>query len=90
MLSYDLDRSIDDIRLSDGFAMICHASLPEGVICTLELSSFEEDVRNAVSLGGDSDSPAAMAAPVAEALHRIPRWIVRGARATCGEDGARS
>ena len=46
--------------------------MPEAITCALESESFEDAVRNAVSLGGDADTLAAIAGPIAEALHGIP------------------
>ena len=46
--------------------------MPQAITCALESECFEDAVRNAVSLGGDSDTLAAIAGPIAEALHGIP------------------
>ena len=49
--------------------------MPEAITCALESDSFEDAVRNAISLGGDSDTLAAIAGPIAEAMHGIPAEI---------------
>ena len=49
--------------------------MPEAITCAVESDSFEDAIRNAVSLGGDSDTLAAIAGPIAEALHGIPAEI---------------
>lgn len=72
---YDLSRSVDDIRPGYRFNEICQTTVPEAIICALESDSFEDAIRNAVSLGGDSDTLAAIAGPIAEALHGIPADI---------------
>ena len=72
---YDLSRSVDDIRPGYEFNEICQETVPEAITCALESESFEDAVRNAVSLGGDSDTLAAIAGPIAEALHGIPADI---------------
>ncbi len=73
---YDLARSVDEIRPDYGFDVTCQKTVPEAVICALESDSFEDAVRNAVSLGGDSDTLAAVAGPIAEAMHGIPDELV--------------
>ena len=72
---YDLSRSVDDIRPGYCFNEICQTTVPEAIICALESDSFEDAIRNAVSLGGDSDTVASIAGPIAEALHGIPADI---------------
>ncbi len=72
---YDLSRSVDEIRPDYSFDVSCQGTVPEAITCALEATSFEDAVRNAVSLGGDSDTLAAIAGPIAEALHGIPREI---------------
>ena len=72
---YDLSRSVDDIRPGYRFNEICQTTVPEAITCALESDSFEDAIRNAVSLGGDSDTLAAIAGPIGEALHGIPAEI---------------
>lgn len=69
---YDLERSVDEIRPGYEFNEICQDTVPEAIICALESTSFEDAIRNAVSLGGDADTLAAIAGPIAEVLHGIP------------------
>ena len=74
---YDLDRSIAEIRPSYGFDVTCRGSVPEAIIAFLESGNFEDAIRLAVSLGGDSDTLACMAGAVAQAYyHDIPEGIV--------------
>ena len=54
--------------------------------CALEASSFEDAIRNAISLGGDSDTLAAIAGPVAEARFGIPADIAARGRAYLPEE----
>lgn len=72
---YDLARSVDDIRPGYRFDVTCQGSVPEALICALEATSFEDAIRNAISIGGDSDTVAAIAGPVAEARFGIPQDI---------------
>ena len=50
--------------------------MPEAITCALESANFEDAIRNAVSLGGDADTLAAIAGPIAEAMHGIPDGLV--------------
>ncbi len=72
---YDLSRSVDDIRPGYRFDVTCQGSVPEALICALEATSFEDALRNTISIGGDSDTLAAIAGPVAEARFGIPQVI---------------
>lgn len=72
---YDMARTVDDIRPGYRFDVTCQGSVPEALICALEAESFEDAIRNAISIGGDSDTLAAIAGPVAEARFGIPQEI---------------
>ncbi|MBN1829011.1 MAG: ADP-ribosylglycohydrolase family protein [Deltaproteobacteria bacterium] len=65
---YDLDRRLDDIRPSYRFDASCRGTVPEAIISFLEGDGLIGAVRNAVSLGGDSDTLAAIAGGIAEAF----------------------
>lgn len=64
---YDLQRRLDDIRPDYQFDVSCQGSVPEAIIAFLESESFEDCLRNAISIGGDSDTIAAIAGSIAEA-----------------------
>lgn len=72
---YDLSRTVDEIRPGYRFDETCQGSVPQALTCALEATSFEDAIRNAISIGGDSDTIAAIAGPVAEALFGIPKNI---------------
>lgn len=65
---YDLSLTIDQIRPTYGFKVTCQESVPQAIIAFLEAEDYEDAVRNAVSLGGDSDTLACMAGSIAEAF----------------------
>ena len=67
--SYDLDRKLEDIRPAYRFDVSCQGSVPEALIAFFESENFEDAVRKAVSLGGDSDTQACIAGAVAEAYY---------------------
>ena len=66
---YDLTRTLDTIRPAYRFEGGCARSVPEALIAFLESTGTEDAIRNAVSLGGDSDTMAAIAGGVAEAFY---------------------
>ena len=61
---YNLDRTLDEIRLDYKFDVSCQGSVPEAIIAFLESTSLEDCARNAVSIGGDSDTIAAIACSI--------------------------
>jgi len=69
---YPMDFTIDGIRDNYKFDASCRNSVPQAIAAFLESTSFEDAVRNAVSLGGDSDTMAAIAGGIAEARYGIP------------------
>ena len=77
---YDLSRSVDEIRPGYTFDETCQGTVPEAITCALESSSFEDAIRNAISLGGDADTLAAIAGPIGEALHGIPANLIATAK----------
>jgi ADP-ribosylglycohydrolase len=66
---YDLDRTIDEIRPVYEFDVTCQGSVPEAIIAFLESTGYESSVRLAISLGGDSDTQAAIAGGIAQAFY---------------------
>ena len=69
---YDLAPTVDDIRPNYAFDMTCQGTVPQATICALESESYEDAVRNAISLGGDSDTLGSITGAIAEARHGIP------------------
>lgn len=72
---YPLNFSLDEIRPSYHFDVTCQGSVPQAIVCFLESVSFEDAIRNAVSLGGDGDTIAAIAGSIAEAYYGIPEEL---------------
>ena len=81
-----MDRTVDSIRPHYEFNESCQETVPEALICALEATSFEDAIRNAISIGGDSDTVAAIAGPVAEARFGIPDEIARAAMEMIPDD----
>lgn len=80
---YDMRWTVDELRPryswqgldGHGDGGTCQGSVPEAITCALEATSFEDAVRNAVSIGGDSDTIGCIAGAVAEALFPIPEEL---------------
>ncbi len=72
---YKLDFTLDMIRPDYEFDVTCQGSVPQAIECFLESVDFEDALRNAVSLGGDGDTQAAIAGAIAEAFYSIPENI---------------
>ncbi len=66
---YDLERTVNDIRPGYTFDVSCQGTVPEALIAFLDSDSYEDAVRNAVSLGGDSDTLACITGGIAEAFY---------------------
>lgn len=69
---YDLDFTLDEIRPDYQFEVSCQKSVPQAINTFLEASDFEDTIKTALSIGGDSDTIAAMAGSLAEAAYTIP------------------
>ena len=72
---YDLDRTCDEIRPDYHFDVTCQGSVPESIIAFLDGTDLEDVIRTAVSLGGDTDTMAAMAGSIAEAFYGVPEEL---------------
>lgn len=72
---YDLNRTVDEIRPYYSFDVSCAGSVPESIISFLDAKDFEDTIRNAVSLGGDADTQAAIAGSIAAAYWDVPKSI---------------
>jgi ADP-ribosylglycohydrolase len=74
---YNLRQSLDDIRPHYEFDSSCQGSVPQAIIAFLESTHFEDAIRKAISLGGDSDTIACIAGGIAQAYYKdIPAHIV--------------
>lgn len=80
---YDLSLSVNEISqryswggLDDaGDGATCQGSVPQAIACALQAIDYEDAVRNAVSIGGDSDTIACITGGIAEALFGVPEWM---------------
>ena len=69
---YKIDFTLSDIRESYTFDVSCQGSVPQALEAFFESTGFEDTIRNAISIGGDSDTIAAIAGGIAEAYYSIP------------------
>ena len=72
---YDINFTLDGIRENYKFHVSCQKSVPQALEAFFESNSFEDAIRNAISIGGDSDTIAAITGGVAEAYYGIPSGI---------------
>ena len=72
---YALDFTLDSIRDSYEFNATCQETVPQALVAFLESTSFEDAIRNAISIGGDSDTLAAITGGIAQAYYGIPTEI---------------
>jgi ADP-ribosylglycohydrolase len=77
---YDLNRTLDEIRPHYQFDVSCQGSVPEAIIAFLESSKFRDAILSAISIGGDSDTIAAITGSIAETFYGISEKIVKKAR----------
>lgn len=83
--NYDLSLTVDELRPryswegmdGKGNGGICQETVPQAIICALEATSFEDAVRNAISIGGDSDTLGCITGSIAEAIYVIPEDIYK-------------
>ena len=73
---YEIDFTLDEIRGSYRFDVTCQGTVPQAIEAFLEAVSFEDAIRNAISIGGDSDTLAAITGSIAEAYYGVPDELV--------------
>ncbi len=81
---YDLSLSVEELQTvyswsgmpdSEWQGGTCQGSVPQAIVCALKATDFEDAVRNAISIGGDSDTIGCITGSIAEALYGIPQNI---------------
>ncbi|WP_199754387.1 ADP-ribosylglycohydrolase family protein [Brachyspira aalborgi] len=72
---YDLNFTLNEIRPSYDFNESCQKTVPQAIVSFLESENFEDAIRNAISIGGDSDTLGAITGSIAEAAYGIPEDI---------------
>lgn len=78
---YSINRMLDNIRPTYSYDVSCQGSVPEAIIAFLESIDFDDAIRKAISIGGDSDTIACITGSIAHAFYRIlPEEHIRTAR----------
>lgn len=74
---YDLNKTVAEIHKTYTFDVTCQGTLPESLTCFLESTSFEDAIRKAIYIGGDSDTVGAIVGAIAEAYYGIPEEFTK-------------
>jgi len=69
---YPMDFTLDEIRPQYKFEVSCQRSVPQAIMAFLESENFEDAIRNAISIGGDSDTIASISGSIGEAYYGVP------------------
>ena len=77
---YDINFTLADIRPNYEYDVSCKGTVPPALQCFFESTSFEDAIRNAISIGGDSDTLGAITGSIAEAYYGIPENIIEQAK----------
>ncbi|HHU88084.1 MAG: ADP-ribosylglycohydrolase family protein [Sphaerochaetaceae bacterium] len=72
---YPLDFTLDEIRETYQFNETCQETVPQALVAFFEADGFEDAIRNAISIGGDSDTLGAITGAIAEAYYQVPDKI---------------
>lgn len=73
---YSLDYNLEDLRHNYRFSSKTENSIPQALFCFFESHDFESTIRNAISIGGDTDTIACISGSLAEATYQIPEEII--------------
>lgn len=73
---FSLDFDLENLRNNYTFKSNAIESVPQAIFCFLEANDFEDSIRKAISIGGDSDTIAAITGSIAEAYYKIPEEII--------------
>ena len=83
---YDLSQTVDEIRPHYGFDVSCAGTVPQAITCALEGTDYEDAVRNAISIGGDSDTIGCITGGIAEVMFGVPKEIGDRSRGYLSDD----
>jgi len=84
---YRLDQTLDEIRPDYCFDVSCQGTVPQSIIAFLESTDFEDSIRMAISIGGDSDTIACITGGIAQGFYKeIPESIVSNVRKRLPEE----
>lgn len=75
LYGYDLNFTCDEIRDSYQWGGTCQTSVPQAIVAFLDGKDFEDSIRNAISIGGDSDTIGCITGSIAEAYYGVPKEL---------------
>ncbi|MBQ8828881.1 MAG: ADP-ribosylglycohydrolase family protein, partial [Burkholderiaceae bacterium] len=81
---YRIDFTLEEIRANYRFDGSCQGTVPYALEAFYESISFEDAIRNAISIGGDSDTLGAITGSIAEAFYGIPEEMIKAANRYLG------
>lgn len=74
--NYDLNFNLENLQKNYKFTSKAKDSVPQAIYCFLESNDFEDAIRKAISIGGDTDTIAAITGSIAESYYGIPDEII--------------
>ena len=74
-IGYNLDFDLEQLQRNYTFKVNCNDSVPQAIYVFLESNDFEDGIRKAISIGGDSDTIAAITGSICEAYYGIPEHL---------------
>ena len=77
---YKIDFTLDEIRANYSFDISCQGCVPQALAAFFESKSYEDAIRNAISIGGDSDTIAAITGSIAGIYYGIPIRLIKKAK----------
>lgn len=83
---YDLEYSLEKLQESNTFEGSCEITVPQAIFVFLEADGFEDSIRKAISIGGDTDTIACMVGSISEAYYGIPKELRQKALAVLPEE----
>ncbi len=84
---YNLRQTLDEIRPYYAFDETCQGTVPQSIIAFLESENYEDAIRKAISIGGDSDTIACITGGIAQAYYtNIPEYIIKAVRKILDSD----
>lgn len=83
---YDLDYNLEELQEKNTFNGTCEVTVPQAIFLFLQSNNFEDSIRKAISIGGDTDTIACMVGGISEAYYGIPRKLRNRALELLPED----
>jgi len=88
--AYDLDMNLEELQQTNKFDSTCQITVPQAIYLFLESNGFEDSIRKAISIGGDTDTIAAMVGGISEAYYTIPKELQEKALTYIKEDNMKN